>query len=498
MLELAIELHKDGNLQEAERLFSVILQSQPVHPDANHNLGLIAVSANKIEAALPLLKNAFEAAPRGDRFLSSYVDGLIRDNQLDKAEEAITQGFNNGTAENILKALNQKLGSVKQNPIPAQSDIDRLLGLYKNGRELEAEELSSIILEGFPNHGLCWKILGALFGQTGRLREVLSANKKVVELMDKDADAHFNLGMTLLQLVRVEEVEASYRQAIALNPDFTEAYCELAFALEGQGKFGDAEENYRKTITLQANYPQAHYSLSSLLKGQGRLEEAELSIRNGIAFTPNNAAAHYNLGIIQKDLGRLEQAESNYRRAIFLNPDFPQAHNNLGNILKQSGRLDEAEANYKKAIDLSVDDLASHLNLANVLLEKGKFDEAILSYKIVLQIDPDHVSALYHFSALNGERPLSAPRAYVENLFDEFAFKFDKSLVNDLEYKIPQFIAELIIKNYQSKSLGSVLDLGCGTGLTGAEIKKYCTYLEGIDVSAQMLEQANKEMSMIN
>ena len=34
--------HKEGKLKEAERLYRAILQSQPLHPDANHNLGLIA------------------------------------------------------------------------------------------------------------------------------------------------------------------------------------------------------------------------------------------------------------------------------------------------------------------------------------------------------------------------------------------------------------------------------------------------------------------------
>ena len=41
--------------------------------------------------------------------------------------------------------------------------------------------------------------------------------------------------------------------------------------------------------------------------------------------------------------------------------------------------------------------------------------------------------------------------------------------------------------------MGSILDLGCGTGLLGLEIKKYCSSLEGIDLSVKMLEQAAKK-----
>jgi len=38
VLQQAIEAHKSGNLQDAEVLYRKILQTQPKHPDANHNL----------------------------------------------------------------------------------------------------------------------------------------------------------------------------------------------------------------------------------------------------------------------------------------------------------------------------------------------------------------------------------------------------------------------------------------------------------------------------
>ena len=59
-LQQGTTAHKAGKLEEAERLYRAILQSQPLHPDANHNLGLIAVSVNKADAALPLFKTALE------------------------------------------------------------------------------------------------------------------------------------------------------------------------------------------------------------------------------------------------------------------------------------------------------------------------------------------------------------------------------------------------------------------------------------------------------
>ena len=68
MLQQGVAAHKAGNPQEAERLYRAILQVQPKHPDANHNLGFIAISVNQSAAALPLFKLALEANPKIEQF----------------------------------------------------------------------------------------------------------------------------------------------------------------------------------------------------------------------------------------------------------------------------------------------------------------------------------------------------------------------------------------------------------------------------------------------
>ena len=61
ILQQGIAAHKQGKLNEAERLYKAIIQSQPLHPDANHNLGLIAVAVNKADVALPLFKTSIKS-----------------------------------------------------------------------------------------------------------------------------------------------------------------------------------------------------------------------------------------------------------------------------------------------------------------------------------------------------------------------------------------------------------------------------------------------------
>ena len=48
-LIMGVEAQKKGKLQEANRYYTTILKVQPEHPDANHNMGILAVSVGKIQ-----------------------------------------------------------------------------------------------------------------------------------------------------------------------------------------------------------------------------------------------------------------------------------------------------------------------------------------------------------------------------------------------------------------------------------------------------------------
>ena len=239
-LQQGVTAHKEGKLKEAERLYRAILQSQPAHPDANHNLGVIAVSVNQAEAALPLFKTALEANPKIEQFWLSYIDALIKEKQFENAKLVIEQSKTQGVAEEKLNSLEAQLAPKTQienvnSASPSQQQLRSLLGHYQNGRLSNAEKLAASISHEFPSHNFSWKILGAVFKATGRNFEAVNANQTAVALSPKDAEAHYNLGNTLKELGRLDEALVSYKQAIALKPDFSEAHANLGRILLQMG-----------------------------------------------------------------------------------------------------------------------------------------------------------------------------------------------------------------------------------------------------------------------
>ena len=314
LLQEGMAAHNEGKLQDADRLYRLVLKSCPNHPDANHNLGLLAASDNKTDIALPFFKAALEALPKEGKYWVNYIDALIKEQQFENARQAIQQANQLGLDDKILHAWEKKLAAItsgrgENSSSPSQRQISNLLHHYRNGRFSDAEGLAISITKDFPLHQFGWKALGAIRGETGRIDESLEPNRMSVQLAPNDAQAHYNLGITLKKLGELSKAEACYKQAIALKQDHAEAF--------------------------------------------------------------------YNLGIVLKELGRLDEAASSYQRAIVLKPSHAEANNNLGNIFKETGRLDEAEAYYKQAIALKPDYAEAHHNLSLILLNSGRLKEGL-------------------------------------------------------------------------------------------------------------------------
>ena len=108
-LQQGMAAHKEGKLQDAERLYRVILQSHPAHPDANHNLGVLAVSVNKADAALTLFKTALEANPKIEQFWLSYIKVLVRLNMMDEARQEIKKYKEIGHKSEAIDSLRDQL-----------------------------------------------------------------------------------------------------------------------------------------------------------------------------------------------------------------------------------------------------------------------------------------------------------------------------------------------------------------------------------------------------
>ena len=292
---------------------------------------------------------------------------------------------------------------------------------------------------------------------------------------------------------KYSEAEKRAKNIIKNSPQNFLGWEVLGIVYFEKRQYDDAIKAYRKLIDLKKNYAPAHYSLGLVLHQAGRLEEAEISYKNAILLNPKNYQAHSNRGVILSALGKFFEAIESYKAALSHNEENPFILNNLGNAYESVGEDKKALICYNKATELDPKFSDAHYNLG-IMLEKVNRDRgAIKHFKLALKAEPNLEEAKHVLSALEGITTTSAPSNYVKNLFDGYAGNFDNALVEKLEYNIPEKLSELILKKTNTKSYGSVLDLGCGKGLMGECIKKESEYPVGVDISQLMLNEAQKK-----
>ena len=96
-LQKGIEAHKAGKVEEADQYYTAILKANPKHPDANHNMGVLAVGVGKVEQALPFFKTALEVNQTIAQFWLSYIDALIKLDRIEDAKGVLAQSKSKGS-----------------------------------------------------------------------------------------------------------------------------------------------------------------------------------------------------------------------------------------------------------------------------------------------------------------------------------------------------------------------------------------------------------------
>ena len=360
--------------------------------------------------------------------------------------------------------------------------VDQTLSKAKSyarkGETEEAKKLYQNVLQAFPKNGRAQKGLDAL----NKPKQFNSTQNPPQETINQLIDL-YNQGQWAAV---VEKAQALTRQ----YPNAPFIWNILGVAAAKTGQIDLAINAFKRVIAIKPDHAEAYYNMGNVLKGQGKLEEAIEAYNKALSLKPDYANACNNMGNVLKDQGKLEEAIEAYKKALLLKPDYADTYHNMGVVLKGQGKLEEAIEAYKKALLLKPDYAEAYNNTGHVLKDQGKLEEAIEAYKKALSLKPDYAEANHILSSLTGKTTNSAPGEYVKNLFDRYAYKFDKSLLVDLSYKSPEVITQLALEKHGGGSLGSILDLGCGTGLTGEKIRPHCTNLEGIDLSRKMLEIA--------
>src|ERR1700761_3409709 len=183
----------------------------------------------------------------------------------------------------------------------------------------------------------------------------------------------------------------------------------------------------------------------------------------------------------------VQSALADAREAASQRPRSVEAALRHGRALHAAGQLPDAIAEIQRALRLDYTSADARLSLGWMWLEAGEPDKALEAFDHLEE--DDEVAPLIAKARAMKDRPRS-DAGYVRHLFDQFAADYAQRMIGQLGYGAPGILRGLADMVMPGRAGLDVLDLGCGTGLTGIVFRDLARRLDGIDLSPAMVEKA--------
>jgi predicted TPR repeat methyltransferase len=437
----ALKSHREGDFLKAQTLYQKILKKNPQHAASMHQLGLLAVQLNQLDTAIAWLKQALAISPD---------DPIIHNN----------------------------LGNA-----------------YKiSGQWLDAIDHFQQALKLNPDYAEAHNNLGGVYYKQKNFPLALSQYEMALSLHPDYIEAQYNIA--LLKIREGENDTAIFwlKKIVGHHPHFISARNYLANLLLKKNDLDAAIPHYEAILALDENDIETLNNLGALFLKQQKYENATSYFNKVLLLKPKHKEARSNLAATYLQQDKFSEAIWHYQLFLQLVPQDPEANYNLGVALMGAGYLQEAAQSFEKSLITSPNNVDTLCNLAAIALKTDNLSEAIQFYAKAKKFRPEDEVINYMLDALTGKKGAEkAPKDYIKSLFDNYASYFDKHVKEALAYETPKILFDFLQPFLPSHQKLSIVDLGCGTGLSSELFRNHAEHLIGIDISPRMLAKAKEK-----
>jgi len=309
-IKKALELHKEGRVNEAERAYRSILLASPRDFDALHLLGVLKMQNGDPAEAVRLIAAAIEIDRRS---VPAHLNQGLALADLNRHAEA-------------LDSFNKALAISPRNADALTGRGDALCDL---GRHAEALESYDKAIASDPRSVAALINRGNLLRTLGRAGEALASYEKAATVDPRNALALNNYGTALHDIDRVAEALTSYDRALALMPDYIEALFNRGNALLALRRPADAVKSYARVLVLNSKHVPAYNNRGNAFARLRRHEEALKSYDQALAIDPRHVDALVNRAAVLGKLDRYDEAIDEYLKLRASHPEVATLLNEL-------------------------------------------------------------------------------------------------------------------------------------------------------------------------
>lgn len=263
----ARNLHQQGLLNEAQKIYEALLAEDPKHPDVLHALAVLLAQKNRYEPATKI------------------------------AEQALQYDTNNATI------------------------INTLANLYLRQANYEkAKQYFELCLQYNSKHKSALGYLGQISLQQRHYQQAISYFKQRLVFDSQHANSHHDLGLAYLETKQYLRAKPHFEKAIALGCNDCERYYHYGICLLQCGDYKAALQAFMQQLECQPSI-ETDYNIAVLLMYEGRSNDAINYFDRVLTQNPKHIDSHINLGVMYLNSQQTRQAISHYQTALTLAPE---------------------------------------------------------------------------------------------------------------------------------------------------------------------------------
>jgi len=213
--------------------------------------------------------------------------------------------------------------------------------------------------------------------------------ERAVKLCPSMAEAHYNLGVTLLKNGNLNSAEVQFESAKKLN-DSNEVRFALAVVELSSGDYPQAEDNLNYILSSDSQNIAAIEALALVKRKVGKFDEAEALLLRAIQLDSARPTLFLRMGQLFQEQERYAEAEASYRAAIERQPESLAAYQLLFQLYKAQEKSKEWPAAVSLYLSSKQTPPEVFLWTASVLQAEGRLEEA---ERVLQQLDTPNATA---------------------------------------------------------------------------------------------------------
>jgi protein O-GlcNAc transferase len=366
----AIELHRKGQLAQAEQEYAAAFKSAPRSFDAASHLAAFYMDV-------------------GNPSLAARYFGKAAALEPTSADAAYNHGYALQMAGRFDEALRPISAAIKLQPRMIEAITTRGSILKELKRYDEAIRSFDEAIRIDPAYAVAWNNRGNTLRVAGRAEEAVKSFDRALQIEPGSASAHYNRGLALVQMKDYEGAVTAYDAAIKLAPQFTEAHCGRGVALGSLERFEEALASHDRALAIKPDYAEALLNRGVTLVATKRFEEAIECLGTAIAAYPNYAEAWFNRGLAFSMRNLHREALKNMGTATKIRPDYADAHQAAGVALMELTLFEEAVKAFDRVLKITPENATVHWQRGLALSFMKQFERAIADMVRARELKPD-------------------------------------------------------------------------------------------------------------